>query len=234
MTPPKGATVAFIFARGGSKGVRGKNTRLLNGKPLIGYAIEQAAAARTIERIVVSTDSKDIASLARDFGAEVPFMRPPGLATDDAPEWLAWQHALDAVADVGLFVSVPATAPLRAPRDIDACVEMMRDSKFDIVLTVTPAARSPYFNMVSVGEDGLARLVMEPDAAVHRRQSAPQLFDIVTACYAACPDFIRRRAAIFEGRVGVVVVPAERAIDIDTELDFSIAEFLHKREHGNV
>jgi len=87
--------VAFIFARGGSKGLPGKNTRMLNGKPLIAWSIGHAQAVPRIERVIVSTDSPDIAAVAIQYGAEVPFLRPAELARDDSPEWLAWRHALN-------------------------------------------------------------------------------------------------------------------------------------------
>ena len=87
--------IAFVFARGGSKGLPGKNLRQFAGKPLIAHAIEHALAVPRIDRVIVSTDSPDIASVARDFGAEVPFLRPADLAADDSPEWLSWRHALN-------------------------------------------------------------------------------------------------------------------------------------------
>ena len=110
----------FIFARGGSKGVPRKNVRSLCGKPLIAHAIDAALGSRFIQRVVVSTDDPEIADVARRYGADVPFLRPAELATDTAAEWLCWRHAIQFVnAEAGrlpldLFVSVPATAPLRA------------------------------------------------------------------------------------------------------------------------
>ncbi|MBC8241829.1 MAG: acylneuraminate cytidylyltransferase family protein [Alphaproteobacteria bacterium] len=223
--------VAFIFARGGSKGLPGKNIRPLDGKPLIGHAVDAAKSAQSIQRVVVSTDDEEIAAVARDFGAEVPFLRPADLATDEAPEWLAWQHALEAVdADpdnpIEIFVSVPPTAPLRRAADIDACVARLRQGDVDVVFAVTPAARNPYFNMVTVNGAGLASLVLTPETPLARRQAAPAMFDITTVCYAVRPAFLRRAEDMFEGRVGVTEVPAERAVDIDTEADFRIAEAL--------
>ena len=221
--------VGFVFARGGSKGLPGKNLARLAGKPLVGHAIEAALAARTVDRVVMSTDDPEIAAVARDWGAEVPFMRPAELADDDSPEWLAWKHALDAVdadgpAPVETFVAVPPTSPLRLPADIDACVERFREGDVDVVMTVTPAARNPYFNMVALDADEYAHLVMPRPAALHHRQAAPEVFDVTTVCYVARPAFLRQANDIFEGRVGVVRVPAERAIDIDTEIDLRVAE----------
>jgi len=222
-------TIAFIFARGGSKGVPGKNLRPLAGKPLIAHAIECAKASKTIDAVVVSTDDEEIAAEAKKWGAEVPFMRPADLAEDDSPEWLAWRHAIDWLEQeqgrrIGLFVCVPTTSPLRAPEDIDACVARYNQDDVDVVLTVTPAARNPYFNMVTLNDDGLASLVIQRQRQVATRQKAPEIYDITTVCYAANPNFIRNATGLFDGRAGVVSVPQERALDIDTEWDLKIAE----------
>ncbi len=224
--------VAFIFARGGSKGFPGKNIAPLDGKPLIAHAILAARAARSVARIVVSTDDEKIAAVAREWGAEVPFMRPAELAGDRSPEWLAWRHAIDAVDAAGpkvdVFVSVPTTAPLRQPADIDACVARFREGDVDVVMTVTPAARNPYFNMVTVDGKRHAHLAIPPEKTVHTRQTAPKVFDITTVCYVVDPAFLRNADGLFAGRVGVIEVPAERAVDIDTALDMKVAEVLWK------
>jgi CMP-N-acetylneuraminic acid synthetase len=222
----------FVFARGGSKGVPRKNIRPLASKPLIAYAIECGLNSRWIERVIVSTEDEEIAGIARRYGAEVPFMRPVELSQDDSPEWLAWQHAIreteriDGVP-VDVFVCIPATSPLRAVEDLDACIEkLLDDESTDIVITVREAERSPYFNMVTLVDDGSARLVIEPEGEIYRRQDAPLVYDITTVAYVARPAFILSAGRIFDGRVQAVEVPGERALDIDTELDFLFAEFL--------
>ncbi len=224
--------VAGIFARGGSKGVTRKNVRLLAGKPLIAYAIKAALASALIDRVIVSTDDREIADVSAAFGAEVPFLRPVELARDDSPEWLAWQHAIrtldgrDGSPKWDAFVSVPTTSPLRTVGDIDACVSALLAGDADIVITVRPAERSPYFNMVTLDDRGYARLAMPPARDTVRRQDAPVMFDITTVAYAARPAFVLSATSLFQGRVQAVVVPPERALDIDTEFDFRIAEFL--------
>ncbi len=227
-------TVAFIFARGGSKGLPGKNLRLLCGKPLIAYSIEQALQVHRIDRVIVSTDSQEIASTSLEFGAEVPFVRPSELASDDAPEWFSWKHGLEYLKTTsgGLpdaMVSLPATAPLRLPEDIEKCLDEFQSSTPDVVVTVTPSQRNPYFNMVKDNLDGSVSLVNSSPEVIHTRQNAPRLFDMTTVCYVANPEFILRNDSIFEGLVRKVIVPIERAIDIDTLLDFEIAEFLLKK-----
>jgi len=223
--------VAFIFARGGSKGLPGKNIRSFRGRPLIAWSIEQALAVRRIKRVIVSTDSEEIAAVARDYGAEVPFMRPAELARDDSPEWLAWRHALNHLMETAgqypdVFVSVPATAPLRKVDDIERCLDEFDKGDAEMVITVTDAQRSPYFNMVKANPDGSVELVIPGSSTVTRRQDAPAVYDMATVCYVANPEFVISHGATFEGRVKAVYVPPERSIDIDTLLDFRIAEFI--------
>lgn len=220
-----------IFARGGSKGVPRKNIKPLAGKPLIAYAIETAKAVPFIDRVIVSTDDEEIAAVARQYGAEIPFMRPKELARDDTPELLAWKHAVDTMEKqlghaVDVLVSIPTTSPLRAPQDVIACIQKLVDTDADIVITVTEAHRSPYFNMVTLAPDGTARLAIQPSAALVRRQDAPVVYDMTTVAYAARADYIKKTTAIMAGKVKAVLVPKERALDIDTTLDFAIAEFL--------
>lgn len=228
--------VAAIFARGGSKGVHRKNVRVLAGRPLIGWSIEVARAVHRVSRVVVSTDDPEIADVARACGAEVPFIRPAALATDAASEWLAWQHL---VAHVGggfgdepddTLLSVPTTSPLRNAEDLEACLDALESSQADVAITVTPASRHPAFNMVTRDADGYAALAMRLDPPVVRRQDAPPMFDITTVAYAVRVSFIHRARGVFDGRVATALVPIERALDIDSEHDLAIAEWLMARK----
>ena len=223
--------IAFIFARGGSKGVPGKNIRELAGRPLIAHAIETARACARFETIIVSTDDARIAEVARAFGAEVPFMRPPELATDSAPEWLAWQHAINwhhrERGPFDAFVSLPTTSPLRSASDVEQCLDVyLANPDTDVVITVRESERSPYFNMVQLDQDGYAQLVIDGAAGPTRRQDAPVVYDMTTVAYVAKPEFVLTASRIFEGRVRTVKVPRERSLDIDTPFDFRLAEFL--------
>jgi len=222
---------AFIFARGGSKGLPRKNIKVLAGKPLIAWAIETALKVSEVNRVVVSTEDPDIAHVAREFGAEVPFIRPKNLASDNASEWDAWRHALLTLRDIegefpNPFISVPTTAPLRLPDDIRACISTYNEGGADVVLAVTEAHRNPWFNMVTAKGDGTVRLVNEFSGFINRRQDAPCVRDITTVAYVANPHFILENNRIFDGIVKSISVPVERAIDIDTPHDFAIAEFL--------
>jgi len=225
--------VAFIFARGGSKGLPGKNIRLLDGKPLIGWAIEQIKAVKSIRRIIVSTDSSEIAMIAEEYGAEVPFLRPKELAMDASPEWMAWRHGLSYLQETEgklptAMISVPPTAPLRLSLDIENCINEFIKGGADAIISVTDSNRNPYFNMVTSNLDGTVGLVNPPQSDIANRQDAPVVFDMSTVCYVVDPEFVFQNKSVFQGRVRAVHVPPERAIDIDTLLDFQIAEYLVK------
>jgi CMP-N-acetylneuraminic acid synthetase len=224
---------AFVFARGGSKGLVSKNVRTLGGIPLVGHSILTARAIPAVTGVFVSTDSAEIAAASRAHGAEI-IDRPPELATDSSPEWLAWQHAIDHLARLGrscdVFASLPATSPLRAPEDVTACLGAL-DASTDAVITVTPAHRSPYFNMVTRDADGTSAIVLKRDPLV-RRQDAPALYDITTVAYVTRPSYILSAAGLFAGRVRSVIVPKERGVDIDDAFDFAVAEALYAQRNA--
>jgi len=223
---------AFVFARGGSKGLPRKNVLPLGGKPLIAHSIDVAKQVQGVERIFVSTDDDEIKRIAKEFGAEV-IDRPEELASNKAPEIEAWKHAIVYLKEKGehfdIFLSLPATSPLRDKSDVIACLEAM-NKRTDAVITVTPATRSPYFNMVSREKEGYSKIIIPFNKYV-RRQDTPQVYDITTVAYVTRPDFISKHNSLFEGKVKSVIVPKERAIDIDDIYDFKLAELiLQKRK----
>jgi N-acylneuraminate cytidylyltransferase len=218
---------AFVFARGGSKGLPGKNIRPLAGKPLIEYSIDIAKQCSSIDEVFVSTDDAGIAAIARKAGAVI-IDRPASLASDTSPEWLSWRHAIEWVeehyGEFQNFVSLPATSPLRSADDVEGAIVKLENTMADICISITPASRSPYFNMVQVLDDETCELVIKPEGAVTRRQDAPDVFDITTVVYVATPMFIQNNDSLFSGKVTSVVVPKERAVDIDDIYDFLLAE----------
>jgi len=223
----------FIFARGGSKGLPGKNIKLLCGKPLIAHAIEAGFASGCLEKIIVSTDSEEIAKAARQYGAEVPFMRPAALATDTCPELFAWRHAINFMYDkdgkFDVMVSIPATAPLRLPSDINRCVELFRRGDCDMVITCAESHRNPHFNMISLDENNYAHVAFPLNPPPARRQDVPRYYDITTVAYVTSPESVLHND-IWSGRVKTVIVDKINAIDIDDMVDFEIAElFMRKR-----
>ncbi|MEO4184096.1 acylneuraminate cytidylyltransferase family protein [Acinetobacter pittii] len=224
---------AFIFARGGSKGLPGKNIKPLAGKPLLQYSIDTALASDLIEQVFVSTDDQAIAQVAIEGGA-ILIERPAELATDQSPEWLSWRHAVEwATEHYGSFdgfVSLPVTSPLRSQEDVEDAILKRQADTADICIAVTPASRSPYFNMVKYNEAGFVELVNQPEGEVSRRQDAPKVFDITTVVYATTPEFVLNNYGLFSGKVASIEVPKARAVDIDDIYDFRLAEAIIKGE----
>ena len=223
--------IVLICARGDSKGLPGKNIKPLNGTPLIGWSINIAKKIDRVSRIIVSTDSEDIARVALEYGAEVPFMRPKELAQDDSPEWLVWRHAIKYMEsntgeNVDAIIVLPATAPLRSVDDVNSCIDLYENEEVDSIITVSVASRNPYFNMIVNDKNGYASLVISPESQTIRRQDAPEVYDMTTVAYVVNSDFVKRFNGIFDGKTKSVLIPRERVIDIDDLTDFKVAECL--------
>lgn len=223
----------FIFARGGSKGVLGKNKRMLAGKPLVAHAIETALACPSISRVIVSSDDPDIIKIAKEYGAEAPFVRPQELSGDKSAEWDAWKHVIEYLRSENngqdvfdIFVSVPAVCPLRNVQDVENAISYYQKSEFDLVVTAEETTHNPYYTLVNIGDDGQAHKFAGDHLEVFQRQKAPKVLGLVSGAFVTSPQHVLVAHGVFDGRVGVVEIPRARAIDIDNELDFEIADLL--------
>jgi N-acylneuraminate cytidylyltransferase len=233
----RSSIAAAVFARGGSKGLPGKNLRILGGETLLALAIKHAMATEGVTEVYVSTDSPEIAEEAKKAGARVPFIRPPELARDDSPEWSSWQHFVEFISESSeappeYLLSVPTTAPLRTTEDIEGCIRVLvGDDSLDGSICVTPSRRNPDFNMARRNPDGtvVPPALREGSTLPFRRQDATVLYEIIPAAYFVRAGFVRRANSLWAGKIGSHVVPEERSIDIDTEFDFRMAEFLLSR-----
>jgi CMP-N,N'-diacetyllegionaminic acid synthase len=222
-----------IGARGGSKGLAGKNIRPLLGKPLIAWSIEQAKACPDISRVVVSTDSEAIADVARSYGAEVPFMRPAELANDSAGKWEVWQHALEACdrhydTPIDLYVDLDCTSPLRDVEDISKAITKFKASNVDAVFSVCEARKNPYFNMLEI-VDGYQRICKTLPCPIVRRQDAPAVYEHVASIYVLSPDYIRRGTGLLSGRTLGYDIGASKSLDVDSQFDFELIEYLMRK-----
>lgn len=228
--------LCVISARGGSQGVPGKNVRPMLGKPLIARAVETALAAAEVDRVVISTDSPEIADVAGSAGADVPFMRPAELARSDTGKFQVWQHALEACERIfgqqyELYLDLDCTNPLIETSDVSAAIARFRELRAtgiraDAVLTVAPARRNPYFNLVEPDAAGALRMCKSRDGRVLARQKAPPVFEHVAGVYVLDPDYLRRAEHLLDGHAVGYEVPEEKAFDVDSELDFALIEFL--------
>lgn len=230
---------AWIFARGGSKGVPRKNIRPLCGKPLIAYAIELAKKSKYIQEVFVSTDDREIAETAEKYGAVIPFMRPAELAQDRSPEHLSWRHAVNwnreqtKYPKMDIMAVLPTTAPLRTVEEVDQAIELHMKGGADTVIAVSPSAHHPAFNMVYLDEENHIQVIMSKyEKWQSNRQSYPKAYNITTAVYVTDPDNVLEVESYIKGKVKSIVIPEEDGLDIDTLLDFKIAELIMKERKG--
>lgn len=222
-----------ICARAGSKGVVNKNLRPINSKPLIVYSIEQALATKIFDHVVVSSDSAEIRNVAIANGATHCVERPLEMASDTAPKLPAIRHCVESTeAKFGRFdviVDLDATAPLRNPDDIVGALQLLKTTNADNVITGTPAHRSPYFNLVEINEQGIVHLSKQPQIAVDRRQDSPKCFDMNASIYVWRHDALFDNESLFTDNTRLYVMPRERSIDIDSQTDFEMVEWMMTR-----
>ncbi|MBK6908552.1 MAG: acylneuraminate cytidylyltransferase family protein [Rhodocyclaceae bacterium] len=227
-----------ICARGGSKGVKGKNIRPLFGKPLIAYSIEQARASGMFDSLAVSSDSDEILDVARAWGCDYLIKRPDELATDQAAKLPVIRHCVQEVevqaeTSFDTIVDLDATSPLRSAEDIVNAVRLLEDSGADNVITAMPARRSPYFNLVELDADGIARLSKPPLSKVVRRQDSPKCYDMNASIYVWRRQILLDSDGLFGENTRLYVMPEERSIDIDSELDFEFVQFFMSQQQVN-
>jgi len=224
-----------ICARGGSKGVKNKNIKPILGKPLIAYTIEQAIASKLFEHIVISTDSNDIANIAKMYGAEVFFKRSAELASDTAGKLNVIKDAFIRSEEYygeefEYLIDLDATAPLREVEDIVKSFEQFLNADNDNLITAMPSRRSPYFNLVEVDKQGKVYLSKTLDNSIVRRQDAPKSYDMNASIYIWKRDSILNEKKLFLEKTGLYVMPEECSIDIDTELDYKFVKFIMKEK----
>lgn len=222
--------LALIPARGGSKTVPRKNIKLLNGKPLIYYTIREAKKSKYLSHIIVSTEDKEIAKIAREYGAEV-IPRPLELAKDDTPSLPVYQQVIRHLEEAenfhpGIIVILQPTSPLRLVQDIDRAIEKFLQTNCDSVVSVCEAECPPYW-MYTLEKDKL-KSVIEGGDKIIRRQDAPKVYRLNGAVYVTHRDIIMKDNRVLGSDTRAYIMPLERSVDIDTELDFKFAELLMK------
>lgn len=217
--------LGVITARGGSRGLPGKNLRLLAGRPLIAWTIAAAQASIFIDRLIVSSNDEAIIQAARDEGCEAPFRRAPALSDDQATSMDVVLDAADRVPGYDIIALLQPTSPLRTTADIDGALELMHAEKASSVLSVCKAACHPW---LIFGRDARSRLrtfAPRPEGAGTRRQDMPPAYQVNGAVYAADLAWLRRERVFFRaGETAAFEMPVERSVDIDTLEDFQAAE----------
>jgi CMP-N,N'-diacetyllegionaminic acid synthase len=232
--------ICSICARGGSKGVRNKNLRIIAGKPLIAHSIEQARLSGAFEVIAVSSDSPAILDAGKAWGADMLVDRPQEMATDSAAKLPAIRHCVGTAEtqcgiEFDIVVDLDATAPLRSIGDITGAIQLLEEGDAENVVSCTPSRRSPYFNMVEVNANGRVELAKTLDRPIIRRQDAPPCFDLNGSVYVWRRDVLMTGDdSVIHERTRLFVMPEERAIDIDAEFDFKFVQFLMTQRSMNL
>ena len=233
----KHKVIAIIPARGGSKGIPRKNTKDLLGKPLIAYTIEAALQSEYLDRLIVSTEDDKVAEIAREYGAEVPFIRPKELAKDDVPIVpYVLRHAVQELVrrenfNVDIVIMLQPTSPLRKTRYIDLAVEKLINTKCDWVVTVSKAHPHPFRMRRMVG-DKLEPL-FEGEDIWAQRQDLPPIYHFNGAVYVTWKDVIMEKEVFQDRDWRGIIMDEEDAIDIDTLKDFLVAETILKMRKAN-
>ena len=226
--------LGVIPARGGSKGIPRKNIRPVAGRPLIAYTIEAARKARSLSRVIVSTDDPEIAEVARAWGAEAPFLRPAELARDDTPGPEPIIHAVEWLRDhegyrPELVMKLQPTSPLREARDIDAAVEIARRRDADSVVSVCALKHHPYWTK-AIAPDGRLTTSIPTDRSYASRQELPPMYALAGAIYLVKTAVLLATRNYYTDRTYAYVIPEERALDVDTPWDLRVLEALLRAE----
>lgn len=216
--------LGLIPARGGSKGIPGKNLRNVAGKPLIVWTIDAAAASKYVDRCILSSDDPEIIEVAKKYGCEVPFCRPAEYARDDSPEIDPVLHALGELPGFDIVVLLQPTSPLRTAADIDACLELLIETGAASCVSMREAADHPYWSFWPRADGRLCSFVSEPSALNTRRQDLPRALCLNGAVYAArIPPLLASRALVGHDTVAYEM-PLSRSLDIDNPEDLIEAE----------
>lgn len=225
--------LAIIPARGGSKGLPRKNVLDLDGKPMIAWSIQAAADSDFIDHCIVSTDDAEIASVAQEYGCDVPFIRPDEHARDESTTLDVALHALDELPGYDLVVILQPTSPLRTSYDIDQTIEAIVARQAPSAVSVYEPAKSPYW---SYRTDDKGRLVslLDKELASKRRQELPSTYVLNGAVYVARVDWLRENLRFVTDETVAHVMPAERSLDVDTAFDLKLVAFyLHESRQAS-
>ncbi len=222
--------IGHIGARAGSKGVPNKNFRMMHGKHLLDWSLDQLLDSDRVEHVVVSTDSPEMYEHGLKRGCLDIGLRPAHLATDTAGKWGVWQHALGEVerrtGPASAFLDLDCTSPLRPDTAIPEALDLFFAETPDMVMSCCEARKNPYFNLVEPDETGALHVSKPLPGGVVARQQAPAVYEHAASTYVVAPDYLRRASSLFEGRVIPYMMAPETCVDIDSPFDFKLVDFL--------
>lgn len=223
-----------ICMRGGSKEIKNKNIKKLNGRPLLSYTIEQAKKSNIFDLVMVSTDSKKIYNISKKYGASAWFLRPKKLSTNNSPKMLAIKHALIesekyTKKKFDIIFNLHVTAPLRSVNDIKFSLKQFLNERSNKLISVTPCKRNPYFNMVEIVKKKV-KIVKQLKKSVNRRQDSPKVYDMNASIYIWKRKELLKLKSQYDHKTSLYIMPEERSVDIDNNFDWKLAEYILKNK----
>lgn len=233
---------SFIFARGGSKGIKNKNIKIFDGKPLINYSIDISKKSKYIDKCFVSTDCEDISNISKENGAEVPFLRPKELAEDNSAEIDSWKHIIKHLNSKNdtfdIFISIPTVCPFKSLEDINSCIEKFIENDPEILITTIKSKKSPYHNLFKkIDENNVCLFSNQYENTVNRQSFENIIYENTNICYISKPEIILYKIinkniwTNFE-KIMMYEVDEIKGLDLDTELDWNIALYLLKNNYN--
>lgn len=222
--------IGVITARGGSKGIPGKNIAMVAGKPLIAWTIEEAVKSKSLDRVIVSTDSREIADISIKYGAEAPFLRPSEIAGDASPHVLAVEHAVKWLEENENYkpdyvMLLQPTAPLRIAEDIDGAIKTALEKDADSVISVSEMASHPYYSR-KINSDGMIEDMFISRKDFLFRQRLPDAYTENGAIYLLKTEVLFREHNLMPEKIHAYIMPEERTLDIDTPWNLKLAELV--------
>lgn len=219
--------------RAGSKGLRGKNTKLLNDKPLFLWTLEQLFSLDFISDVIVSTDDEEAYNTAIKFGALEIGLRPNHLSGDEIAKFDVWKNSAQRYTEMGYkfdaMLDLDCTSPLRTNDDIRGVLDKFLSSKSDISLAITEARKNPYFNLLEKNNDGFLE-ISKGDGDIYARQKAPHVYEHVSSIYVISKEFLSIGKRFYDAKMTGYELPYERSFDIDSEIDWQIINMLFKKK----
>jgi CMP-N,N'-diacetyllegionaminic acid synthase len=226
-------SICFIGARGGSKGIKRKNIRLLDGKPLIAYTIESALDSKCFQNVIVSTDDKEIASIAKKYGADVPFLRPKKLANDHSGMSDVLIHGISKLRSLGYsfdaLINRDCTVPFIDIKDLRGAINLFKKNNCNGVYSVYRQHQNPYFNMMETDSNGYIQLSKKLKHKILRRQDAPIVFQL-NGLFVIKPDALLKYGSTIMPKILPYEISPEKGLMIDTELEFKLAELIIQKK----
>ena len=219
-----------ICARGGSKGIPGKNKVIVAGKPLIAYTLEVAKECDYFDDIIVSTDDEEIMKIATDYGIPAPFERPEYLSKDDTSKIDVIRHAVEWAENnwhkkYDIIIDLSVVSPLRTVEDIKNSIELLVNEIADNVFSVSPPYRNPYYNMVEIVNEKI-KLVKVPPKELTRRQDAPVVYAMNDSINAWWKKILFEKDTTFNDNTKIYIMPRHRGIDIDEPFDLLVVSLI--------